>query len=84
MDYNDTAIAAEYDNCHARFRDYEREARLVMERLDLQQGHRVIDPGCGTGAFAIPAARIAGRSTPDISSSHAGKVRGKGQGCRST
>ncbi|NLW37287.1 MAG: class I SAM-dependent methyltransferase [Peptococcaceae bacterium] len=58
VDYNDTAIAAEYDNCHARFRDYEREARLVMERLDLQQGHRVIDLGCGTGAFAIPAARI--------------------------
>lgn len=57
VDYEDTAIAAEYDNQHSRFRDFEKDARMVIQRIDLQPEHTVIDLGCGTGAFVIPAAR---------------------------
>ncbi|MDD2554256.1 MAG: methyltransferase domain-containing protein, partial [Desulfotomaculaceae bacterium] len=58
VDYNDTAVAAEYDNQHARFRDFEKDARLIMQRLDLKPEHTVIDLGCGTGSFVLPAARL--------------------------
>ena len=58
VDYNDAAVAEEYDEQHAGFRDFEKDARLIMERLDLKPEHTVIDLGCGTGAFAIPAARV--------------------------
>ena len=57
VDYADPATAAEYDQRHAGFRDFEKDARLIMERLGLKPEHRVIDFGCGTGAFVIPAAR---------------------------
>ena len=57
VDYAAKAIAAEYDQRHAGFRDFEKDARLIMERLGLKPEHRVIDFGCGTGAFVIPAAR---------------------------
>jgi len=57
VDYEDAAIAAEYDSRHAKFRDFEKDARVVMQLLDLQPEHTVIDLGCGTGAFVIPAAR---------------------------
>ncbi|NLI14500.1 MAG: class I SAM-dependent methyltransferase [Peptococcaceae bacterium] len=57
VDYADPATAAEYDQQHARFRDFEKDARLIIQRLDLQPEHTVIDLGCGTGAFVIPAAR---------------------------
>ena len=81
VDYNDTAIAAEYDNHHAKIRDYEKDARLVMQRLDLQPGHRVIDLGCGTGAFAIPAARICRKVyAVDISRAMLDRCAEKGQG----
>ncbi len=57
VDYADQAIAAKYDQGHAKFRDFEKDARLIMQRLDLKPEHKIIDFGCGTGAFAIPAAR---------------------------
>lgn len=56
VDYSDASIAADYDKQHARFRDFEKDARLIMQRIDLKPEHTVIDLGCGTGAFAIPAA----------------------------
>lgn len=57
VDYQDAATAAEYDSRHGRFRDYEAAARLILDRLELEPGMTVIDLGCGTGAFALPAAR---------------------------
>ena len=58
VDYTDPATVADYDQQHARFRDFEKDARLIMQRLDLKPEHSVIDFGCGTGAFVIPAARV--------------------------
>ncbi len=58
VDYANPATVAEYDQQHARFRDYEKDARLIMQRLELKPEHTVIDFGCGTGAFVIPAARF--------------------------
>ena len=57
VDYQDAATAAEYDSRHGQFRDYEAAARLILERLGTDSGMTVIDLGCGTGAFVIPAAR---------------------------
>jgi cyclopropane fatty-acyl-phospholipid synthase-like methyltransferase len=47
VDYADQATAAGYDEQHARFRDFEKDARLIMQRLDLKPEHSVIDFGCG-------------------------------------
>ena len=58
VDYADINLAEEYDNQHGKFRDYEKDALLIIERLNLNQDHTVIDLGCGTGAFVIPMARI--------------------------
>ncbi len=57
VDYADRRVAEEYDRQHAAFRDFEKDALLVIERLGLGSGDSVIDLGCGTGAFALTAAR---------------------------
>lgn len=57
VDYQDAATVAEYDSRHAAFRDYEAAARVIIERLGLDERHTVIDMGCGTGAFSLTAAR---------------------------
>jgi cyclopropane fatty-acyl-phospholipid synthase-like methyltransferase len=56
VDYSDPAVAERYDAQHERFRDFEKDALVVLERLGLGPGHRVVDLGCGTGAFALTAA----------------------------
>ncbi|MEQ8175415.1 MAG: class I SAM-dependent methyltransferase [Syntrophomonadaceae bacterium] len=57
VDYASTAVAGDYDEHHQEFRDYEKDAALVMERLGMSLQHEVIDFGCGTGAFVLYAAR---------------------------
>jgi cyclopropane fatty-acyl-phospholipid synthase-like methyltransferase len=47
VDYANPATVAEYDQQHASFRDFEKDARLIMQRLDLKPEHSVIDFGCG-------------------------------------
>lgn len=61
VDYADSAVAHEYDKHHQRFRDYEKDAAVVIERLGLNAQHEVVDLGCGTGAFVIPAAGVCKR-----------------------
>ncbi len=58
VDYTDSTIAAEYDAQHSKFRDFEKDAQLIINQLELKPEHTVIDFGCGTGAFAIPVARL--------------------------
>lgn len=57
IDYADPMVAADYDAQHEKFRDYEKDALLLIERLGLAPEHTVVDLGCGTGAFALTAAR---------------------------
>ena len=55
--FNRLFYAGRYDKHHQKFRDYEKECREIMAQLALDPDQRVIDMGCGTGAFAIHAAK---------------------------
>ncbi len=57
VNYNDTWRAWSYDRCHRKFRDYEAESEEIITALGLDRNQEVIDMGCGTGAFAIHAAK---------------------------
>lgn len=41
-------------------RRLERDAEAVLRAVGIRSGQRVLDYGCGSGTFAIPAARIVG------------------------
>jgi cyclopropane fatty-acyl-phospholipid synthase-like methyltransferase len=57
VDYSDPTQAAEYDNHHEKFRDYQKDAEKIINRLGLGPESTVIDMGAGTGAFTLHAAR---------------------------
>lgn len=52
------AAADHFDQSPLAF--WDRYGRATVDRLNLQQGHTVLDVGCGTGASAIPAAEYVG------------------------
>ena len=45
-----------YDEHHRRFHDYKKSAEDIISVIGLRSEHTVIDMGCGTGAFVLPAA----------------------------
>ena len=55
--YNSVLCAMSYDIHHQRFRDYTRENEEIIAALGLNTNQTVIDMGCGTGAFAVNAAK---------------------------
>ncbi len=55
--FNSLMCARRYDKHHRKFRDYQKESREIIALLDLDSQRTVMDMGCGTGAFAIHAAR---------------------------
>lgn len=55
--FNSLFCAGRYDKQHCRFRDYEKECQDIITLLALDSQQTVLDMGCGTGAFAIPAAK---------------------------
>jgi putative AdoMet-dependent methyltransferase len=57
VNYHSSWLARLYDARHQAFRDYEREAKQTIAALGLDGSTTVIDMGCGTGAFAVHAAR---------------------------
>lgn len=57
VNYNSVLRARTYDRHNQRFRDYEKEGEEIVGLLGLDASSTVIDMGCGTGAFAIYAAR---------------------------
>ena len=57
VNYNEARLAGNYDARHTNFRDYKREAEQIIAALGLDGSATVMDMGCGTGAFAIHAAR---------------------------
>ena len=57
VNYNDVWRAWIYDRCQQSFRDYKAESDQIIALLGLGTDATVIDMGCGTGAFAIHAAK---------------------------
>ena len=53
VDYADTSIAEEYDSQHSKFRNFEEEARRIVDVLGIGPEDTVLDMGCGTGAIAL-------------------------------
>lgn len=58
VNYNNTWHAWSYDRSHRKFRDYEAEGEEIIAALGSNKNHVVMDMGCGTGAFAIHAAKF--------------------------
>jgi ubiquinone/menaquinone biosynthesis C-methylase UbiE len=56
VDYASIEEVAAYDGMHRRFRDYEKAAASIIQRLGLGPESVAIDMGSGTGAFALHAA----------------------------
>jgi ubiquinone/menaquinone biosynthesis C-methylase UbiE len=52
------AAADHFDDSPLAF--WDRYGRATVERLRLKRGSAVLDVGCGSGASAIPAAKIVG------------------------
>lgn len=57
VNYNSVLCALSYDVHHGKFRDYKRESEQIVALLGLDTDQTVIDMGCGTGAFAVHAAK---------------------------
>lgn len=59
VDYSQQEQAGIYDGQMERFRDYDTEAKLFVEKLGAADPKEltVVDIGCGTGAFSIHAAK---------------------------
>ncbi len=56
-DYSSHDEVAMYDESHAKFRDVPKENNELLDTLSVKPGESLIDFGCGTGVFAIEAAR---------------------------
>ncbi len=53
VDYTDPAAAAEYEERHSKFRDFNAETDDAATMLDLQPDDTLIDLGCGPGTISI-------------------------------
>lgn len=58
-DYSQEATAGGYDNQMKEFRDYDLEAKSMIDKLGIPNPKDLVaaDLGCGTGAFSIHAAK---------------------------
>ena len=61
QDFADPKVVEAYDAKHRMFRDIDGENATIMAGLGLGRQHVVADFGCGTGEFAIHAARRCAR-----------------------
>jgi len=59
--YGAGSEVARYDESHARFRDVEEDGREAVRQLRLAPGETLLEIGCGTGEFALQAARLGAR-----------------------
>lgn len=57
VDFSQAEEVAAYDDMHSKFRDYAKASDEIIQRLSLTSDSTVIDLGCGTGAFALHAAK---------------------------
>ena len=78
VDYANIDVAKKYESRHLKFRDFEAEFERIRERADLKRSDVVLDLGCGTGAFAIPASRYCAKVyAADVSAPMLGLLRQK-------
>jgi len=61
VNYNSVLCALSYDVHHGKFRDYQKESEEIIALLGLDTNRTVLDMGCGTGAFAVHAAKHSGK-----------------------
>lgn len=58
VDYDDAALAEQYDEVHSRFRgDMAAASDRLLDALAVRETDTLVDIGCGTGTFAIRASR---------------------------
>ncbi|MBD3307079.1 methyltransferase domain-containing protein [candidate division KSB3 bacterium] len=58
VDYTDAALVADYDKQHEGFRNFEQEAKSIVEDLALSKDSIVLDIGCGTGGLTMHLAQM--------------------------
>lgn len=56
-DYGAQSEVDVYDTSHADFRDIIAESNAVLDELGVRKGMVLVDFGCGTGTFAVEAAK---------------------------
>lgn len=61
VDYENVDVARKFEQRHRTFRDFELEFQKIRERVGLKPSDIVLDLGCGSGAFVIPAAKYCHR-----------------------
>lgn len=57
VDYADLEVVRKFESRHRRFRDFDAEFERIRERTGLSHDDVVLDLGCGSGAFVVPAAK---------------------------
>lgn len=56
-DFRSREVVEAYDAYHRRIRDIDGENEAMVAAFGLEASHTIADFGCGTGAFALQAAR---------------------------
>lgn len=56
--YEEIGVAQKFEQRHSSFRDFDKEFSRIKARVDLKPTDIVLDLGCGSGAFVIPAAKF--------------------------
>ncbi len=57
VDYSDKATTEKFEKRHRQFRDFDLEFQRICERTGLSPDDVVLDVGCGSGAFVLPASK---------------------------
>jgi len=55
--YSDISNVKSYDERMQKFRDIKTENEFIMKSIGLKKDHTILEFGCGTGSFAIEAAK---------------------------
>lgn len=53
VNYSNQEIVKDYDNQHAKFRDFETEANKISQALNIGKNDTIVDLGCGSGELSI-------------------------------